>query len=127
MLRAGVDIDQALTQVASVYRVRDLEMIGAVLRVSVKYGGRSDVMLDRMAALMRDLEQADRELVALSTETRLSSWVLGLMPVLLGGYMVIANPRYFDAMWGDRPASSSSLPRSDCRSSAPSCSTVLLA
>jgi tight adherence protein B len=101
MLRAGVDIDQALTHVATVYRVRDLEMIGAVLRVSVKYGGRSDLMLDRMAALMRDLEQADRELVALSTETRLSSWVLGLMPVLLGGYMVIANPRYFDAMWGD--------------------------
>jgi tight adherence protein B len=101
MLRAGVDIDHALTQVAGVYRVRDLEMIGAVLRVSVKYGGRSDVMLERMAALMRDVEQADRELVALSTETRLSSWVLGAMPVVLGGYMVITNPRYFDAMWSD--------------------------
>jgi tight adherence protein B len=51
--------------------------------------------------LMRDLEQAHRELVALTTETRLSSWVLGAMPVLLGGYMIISNPRYFDAMWGD--------------------------
>jgi tight adherence protein B len=101
MLRAGVEIDHALTHVAGVYHVRDLEMIGSVLRISVKYGGRSDVMLDRMASLMRDLEQANRELVAMSTETRLSSWVLAVLPVLLGGYVIVANPAYFDAMWRD--------------------------
>jgi tight adherence protein B len=99
MLRTGVEIDHALGAVARMYRVRELELVGAVLRVSVKYGGRSDVMLDRMAALMRDLEQASRELVALSTETRLSSWVLGLLPVLLGAMVIVTNPAYFDAMW----------------------------
>lgn len=101
MLRSGVEIDVALKHVASVYRVRELELVGSVLRISVKYGGRSDVMLDRMAALMRDLEQAERELIALSTETRLSSWVLGLLPGLLGGFVMISNPTYFDAMWHD--------------------------
>ncbi|GAB5096163.1 type II secretion system F family protein [Caballeronia sp. HLA56] len=101
MLRTGMEIDHALGAVARMYRVRELELVGAVLRVSVKYGGRSDVMLDRMSALMRDLEQADRELVALSTETRLSSWVLGLLPVLLGAAVIVTNPQYFDAMWTD--------------------------
>jgi tight adherence protein B len=101
MLRSGVDIDVALKHVALVYRVRELELVGSVLRVSVRYGGRSDVMLDRMAALMRDLEQAERELVALTTETRLSSWVLGLLPVVVGGFVVISNPGYFAAMWAD--------------------------
>ncbi|AET92912.1 type II secretion system protein [Burkholderia sp. YI23] len=101
MLRTGVDIDHALGTVARMYRVRELELVGAVLRVSVKYGGRSDVMLDRMAAMMRDLEQANRELVALSTETRLSSWVLGLLPILLGAMVIVTNPDYFNAMWRD--------------------------
>ncbi|WP_213761643.1 type II secretion system F family protein [Caballeronia sp. dw_19] len=101
MLRSGVEIDVALKHVASVYRVRELELVGSVLRISVKYGGRSDVMLDRMAALMRDLEQAERELIALSTETRLSAWVLGLLPALLGGFVMISNPSYFQAMWSD--------------------------
>ena len=101
MLRSGVDIDVALKHVATMYRVRELELVGSVLRISVRYGGRSDVMLDRMAALMRDLEQAERELVALTTETRLSSWVLGLLPVLVGGFMIISNPAYFAAMWAD--------------------------
>ncbi|QIE24176.1 Type II secretion system (T2SS), protein F [Caballeronia sp. SBC1] len=101
MLRSGVDIEVALKHVASVYRVRELELVGSVLRISVKYGGRSDVMLDRMAALMRDLEQAERELIALSTETRLSAWVLGLLPALVGGFVLISNPSYFQSMWSD--------------------------
>ena len=101
MLRSGVEIDVALKHVAAVYRVRELELVGSVLRISVKYGGRSDVMLDRMAALMRDLEQAERELIALSTETRLSAWVLGLLPALLGGVVMISNPSYFQSMWSD--------------------------
>jgi tight adherence protein B len=101
MLRSGVEIDVALKQVASMYHVRELELVGSVLRISVKYGGRSDVMLDRMAALMRDLEQAERELIALSSETRLSAWVLGLMPALLGGFVMLSSPSYFQEMWSD--------------------------
>jgi tight adherence protein B len=101
MLRTGMEIDHALAAVARADGVRELELVGSVLRVSVKFGGRSDVMLDRMSALMRDLEQADRELVALSTETRMSSWVLGLLPIVLGFAVIVMNPRYFNTMWVD--------------------------
>ncbi|MBK5120994.1 type II secretion system F family protein [Burkholderia sp. R-69980] len=101
MLRTGVEIDRALTQVAVIYGVRELELVGAVLRLSVKYGGRADVMLDRMASFMRDLEQAERELVAMSAETRLSSWVLAMLPVGIGGFLILSNPSYFASMWFD--------------------------
>ncbi|QDQ83728.1 type II secretion system F family protein [Paraburkholderia megapolitana] len=101
MLRTGVEIDRALSQVAQLYGARELDLVGSVLRLSVKYGGRSDVMLDRMATFMRDLEQAERELVAMSSETRLSSWVLGLLPVGIGGFLIVTNPRYFGSMWFD--------------------------
>lgn len=101
MLRAGVEIDRALSQVAVLYGTSELELVGAVLRLSVKYGGRADVMLDRMASFMRDLEQAERELVAMSAETRLSSWVLTLLPIGIGGFLILSNPRYFAAMWFD--------------------------
>ncbi|NIF81887.1 type II secretion protein F, partial [Paraburkholderia sp. Cy-641] len=39
MLRTGIEIDRALSQVAVIYGVRELELVGAVLRLSVKYGG----------------------------------------------------------------------------------------
>ncbi|WJF91286.1 type II secretion system F family protein [Paraburkholderia bonniea] len=101
MLRLGTEIDRALAHVALVYRISEFDLIGAVLRLSVKYGGRADVMLDRMASFMRDLEQAERELTAMSTETRLSAWVLALLPIGIGGFLIVSNPAYFGVMWHD--------------------------
>lgn len=101
LLRSGIEIDRALSQAAVLYGARELELVGAVLRVSVKYGGRADVMLDRMSTFMRDLEQAERELSAMSAETRMSAFVLALLPVAIGGFLILTNPRYFGAMWFD--------------------------
>ncbi len=101
MMRAGIEIDRALAHVATVYRTREFEFVGAVLRLSVKYGGRADVMLERMSAFMRDLEQAERELSAMSAETRLSAWVLAALPLGIGGFLIATNPKYFNAMWSD--------------------------
>lgn len=101
MLRTGVEIDHALQHASELYRVSEFEMVGSVLRLSVKYGGRADTMLDRMATFMRDLEQAERELSAMSAETRLSSWVLALLPIGIGGFLILSNPRYFASMWHD--------------------------
>ncbi|WP_213295013.1 type II secretion system F family protein [Paraburkholderia sacchari] len=101
MLRAGVEIDRALNYVAQVYGAREFELVGAVLRLSVRYGGRADVMLERMAMFMRDLEQAQRELVAMSAETRLSAWVLALLPLGIASFLILINPQYFASMWND--------------------------
>lgn len=101
MLRSGVEIDRALHQVSQVYQARELELVGAVLRLSVRYGGRADVMLERMATFMRDLEQAQRELTAMSAETRLSAWVLALLPIAIAGFLILTNPVYFGSMWND--------------------------
>lgn len=102
MLRTGVEIDRAMLHVAHVYRTKEFELVGSVLRLSVKYGGRADVMLDRMSVFMRDLEQAERELAAMSSETRLSAWVLALLPIAIGGFVVATNPAYLDTMLHDR-------------------------
>jgi tight adherence protein B len=34
-------------------------------------------------------------------ETRMSAWVLGLLPSLMAGYMVLSNPDYIGGMWHD--------------------------
>ncbi|KWE57436.1 type II secretion system F family protein [Burkholderia sp. MSMB2157WGS] len=101
MLRSGVEIDRAMLHIAHTYRIREFELVGAVLRLSVRYGGRADVMLDRMSTFMRDLEQAERELSAMSAETRLSAWVLALLPIAVGSFVIATSPRYFTAMWSD--------------------------
>jgi len=67
----------------------------------VRYGGRADLLLERVANFMRDREQAEQELIALSSETRLSAWILGLLPVGVGAFLIFTNPGYFMGMWND--------------------------
>ncbi|QTD88081.1 type II secretion system F family protein [Burkholderia anthina] len=101
MLRGGVEIDRAMMHIAKIYRTEEFELVGSVLRLSVKYGGRADVMLERMAVFMRDLEQAERELTAMSSETRLSAFVLVMLPIAIGGFVIMTNPKYLHGMWND--------------------------
>ncbi|MDN0085054.1 type II secretion system F family protein [Crenobacter sp. SG2305] len=101
LLRSGLEIDKALAQTAQAYGVDELTLLASVMRLSVKYGGRADAVLERMAGFMRDREQAERELVALSAEVRLSAWVLGLLPMLMAFFILVTNPHYFATLLND--------------------------
>ncbi len=101
LVRAGVDLDRALQQTADSVRLQELHLMAAVLGLGVRYGGRADLLLERLAHFIRDREQADQELQALSAETRLSAWILGLLPLIVGGLIVTNNPDYFLRMWHD--------------------------
>lgn len=101
MMRAGVEIDKALFQLSELYRVQEFMLVAAIVRLSVKYGGRADLVLERMATFIRDRELAERELLAMSAETRLSAWILALLPVMIGSFIIFTNPTYFLGMWHD--------------------------
>ncbi|AJG24758.1 type II secretion system F family protein [Cupriavidus basilensis] len=99
--RAGKELDQAVLQVARIYQVDELMLLSSVLRLAVRYGGRADIVMERTAAFMRDRQQAQQELHALSSETRLSAWVLGLLPMVVAGLMFVMNAAYIMMMWRD--------------------------
>lgn len=101
LIRAGVDLDRALHQMASRVRVEEMFLLASILGLGVRYGGRADLLLERVGNFMRDREQAEHELVALSAETRLSAWILGLLPVCVGAMIITLNPAYFLRMWHD--------------------------
>ncbi len=101
LVSAGVDIDQALLQVARKVRIEELFLLASILGLGVRYGGRSDLLLERVANFMRDHEEAEQELVAMSSETRLSAWILGLLPIVVGGAIITTNGDYFARMWTD--------------------------
>jgi len=99
--RSTQELDTALANVARQYGFEELRLLAAVVRVAQKYGGRSDVVLERIAAFMRDVAQARGELVAASAEIRLSAWVLALMPLGIACYIMLTNNAMFMDMWDD--------------------------
>ncbi|SFC50408.1 type II secretion system F family protein [Collimonas sp. OK412] len=100
-VQAGVELEHALRQQAAIFRFKELDLVAAVIGVSARFGGRSDLVLERMAAFMRDLEHAQNELSALSAEIRLSAWIMGILPVAIGMFLIIFNNDMFVNMWHD--------------------------
>jgi tight adherence protein B len=90
--RSGMDLDRALSLAAQPYRMDVLKVLAVVIGVSVRIGGRADQILQRMGDFMRDLEQAQQELAATTSETRMSAWVLGLLPPASAVLMAISSP-----------------------------------
>jgi len=91
-VRSGMELDQALQLASQPYRLE-------ALRTAVRIGGRADHIVQRMSDFMRDLDQAQHELRAITAETRMSAWVLGLLPVVVAIILSLLNPAFFHPMF----------------------------
>jgi tight adherence protein B len=100
-LSRSKELDAALAHVSRLYGLKELYMVAAVVSLALRFGGRSDQVLERMAAFMRDVAQARNELTASSAEVRLSAWILALLPVGNAGFIIVANNNLFMGLWQD--------------------------
>jgi tight adherence protein B len=100
-LSRSKELDAALAHVSRLYGLKELYMVAAVVSLAMRFGGRSDQVLERMAAFMRDVAQARNELTASSAEVRLSAWILALLPVGIAGFIIVANNNLFMGLWQD--------------------------
>lgn len=101
LMYSGQSFDVALNTIAGQYRSRELHLVAGVITIAMQFGGRSDLVFQRMSRFMRDLEQARMELHALSAEVRLSAWILSLMPLGLTLVIMFLNPALLVGMWND--------------------------
>lgn len=99
LVRTGNDLDRALQIASRPYRLQSLELLHVVLGTGMRMGGRADQILQRMSDFMRDLDHAQQELRAITSETRMSAWVLGLLPVAVATFMTLVNPAFFTPMF----------------------------
>lgn len=99
--QSGQELDLVLRTVARRHGIHELFLVGSVVGVALRFGGRSDQTMERMAGFMRDRESARNELVAMSAEVRLSAWVLALLPAGIALYIMLFNNQLFLTMWLD--------------------------
>ncbi len=57
--------------------------------------------MENLIKLIRDREQAGRQLRAMTGETRMTAVVLALLPISMAGYFLAVNPSYLLHMWDD--------------------------
>jgi tight adherence protein B len=99
--RLGAGLEDALDKVGAGQGLPPLDMVVLALRLNQRYGGSMRDILGGVVASIRQRERAQREVRALSAETRLSAWILALLPTALGAYIVAMNTGYLTTMWAD--------------------------
>jgi tight adherence protein B len=97
----GADMVESLAEAAKLHGLRELNLIALAMRISNNYGSSPRDMLDSVVKMVRQQELARRELAAMTGETRISAWVLGMTPIAIAVYIMIMNPNYLNMLLED--------------------------
>ncbi|MHC8290872.1 type II secretion system F family protein [Pseudomonas sp. XS1P51] len=100
-VQLGVSLADAASDLAELYEKDELRLFALGLKVNHRYGGNASELLENLIKMIREREQAARQLSAMTGETRVTAWVLGCLPIGLAGYFLASNPHYLLAMWHD--------------------------
>lgn len=97
----GGSLEDALAEVAAVYRLEPLQILAAGVRINARHGGRATDVLRNIIHAIRQQERWRRELRAMTGETRFTALVLVMLPLLVAAWMGWQGTEYLLGMWND--------------------------
>jgi tight adherence protein B len=95
----GVPLEDAIEAVAERMDSSDLRQVGLVAALQHETGGNTAEVLDRVADTVRERFELRRLVRTLTTQGRMSRWILTSLPVLLLGAISVLNPEYVDPLY----------------------------
>jgi len=97
----GADLGKVFQETADFYQINELYLLALAIRINRTYGSSVRELLQNVVKMINEREAARRELRALTGETRVTAWVLGLLPPGMAAYIMVMNPKYLENMWQD--------------------------
>jgi len=96
--RLGVAWDGALENLAARIPVPEVRLFVAAVKMQNRMGGRLNDVLARLSETMRDGVALESEVRSISSHSRITGMVLTVMPLAIGGLMLVINPQYMAAL-----------------------------
>jgi tight adherence protein B len=97
----GVSLEQALTHLSERVPLTDLRYFVVAVLIQRDSGGNLTEILDNLSHLIRERAKLMAKVRVLSSEGRMSAWILALMPFFIGGVLSVANPKFIGPLWTD--------------------------
>ena len=97
----GVSLQQALTNLSVRVPLTDLRYFTVSVLIQRDSGGNLTEVLANLSRLIRERLKLFSKVRVLSSEGRLSAWILGLMPFALAAVMYLVNPEFMAPLWTD--------------------------
>lgn len=97
----GVSLQQALTHLSDRVPLTDLRYFVVAILIQRESGGNLTEILTNLSQLIRERLKLMGRVRVLSSEGRMSAWILCLMPFFLAGVMNLFNPQFMSPLWTD--------------------------
>jgi tight adherence protein B len=91
----GLDLREALENLAARVAVSDLRFLVVAVRVQYGTGGNLAEVLGNLSRVVRERMTMKRKVHALSAEGRLSATILSALPFVLAGLIFLLRPAYY--------------------------------
>jgi tight adherence protein B len=99
-LRVGVNVDEALVGLATRTGTEEFDMMVTAVLVQRQSGGNLAEILETIAHTIRERMRIRREVQTLTAQERMSSYVVGALPIVAFSFLSFANPGYLDLLFG---------------------------
>ena len=97
----GLEFDEALAVTSRQIGVADFDFFAAALTLQRATGGNLAATLEMLAQIIRRRRGARLKAQAATAEVRLSAIVLGAMPFIVTGLLLLLNPGYLSPLIAD--------------------------
>lgn len=97
----GVSLQQALSNLAERVPSTDVRYFVVAVLIQRESGGNLTEILGNLSSLIRERLKLLARVRVLSSEGRLSAWILVIMPFALGGLMTLMNYQFMSRLWTD--------------------------
>jgi tight adherence protein B len=99
-LRIGVNIDEALLTLSRRVGSEEFDMMVTAVLVQRQSGGNLAEILETIAHTIRERMRIRREVQTLTAQERMSSYVVGALPIVAFTYLTFINPDYLNLLFG---------------------------
>ena len=97
----GVSMQQALMNLSERVPISDVRFFVVAVLVQRESGGNLTEVLDNLSKLIRARLRFHSRIRVLTTEGRMSAWVLCALPFALAGLLTFANYDFISVLWKD--------------------------
>lgn len=98
-LQFGGDLDEVLSETSRVIASEDVRFFFSSLSIQAKSGGNLIALLQDQSSLLRERITLRERIRTLSAESRLSAWIMGLMPFIVSALMYLISPKTMSLLW----------------------------
>lgn len=97
----GVSMQQALTNLTERVPSTDVRYFVVAVLIQREAGGNLTEVLHNLSTLIRNRLKFHAKVKVLTSEGRMSGWVIGLLPFILAGLLNFANHDFISVLWTD--------------------------